>query len=263
MEILNEANVISRIAERAIEEGITINQENETKDLFFSLMSEKSNQNKNEQAQISLIDELVREFAYGDTAKKMFKRRCDTRHLSYFDTFLEDGEGDKILNSLKKHNVSTDILKSIKKGVPFDDIIDGVHITQRIERVNDDSPEVVEFSISKDGETLYEWGEDIEPEPYIVEDDIQEDTNNGDIPKEDTNNDNTYDENANYYDAYDEDTKPSNVYTKKGTVRKSIYLLSISTPSGTVTKELMKCGANPNKTVIAYRDKLGRFAEKC
>lgn len=86
----------------------------EVKDMFNLLMKDEANKNKNIFEQKSLIEDLAIGKSYGETTKRLVRSHSSNKHMDFFDTFLGQGEADKILNILSKHNLSPSVLSGVK-----------------------------------------------------------------------------------------------------------------------------------------------------
>lgn len=234
MSKLNE-NEVNFIINKFIEENsgiieITENQIFETKELFNSLMNEKVNSQKTKLEQESLISDILIGYSYGEKKDFMFRQHSDNKHMNYFDIFLSEGESKKIQSALYKNGIPTDILKGIKKNIPFDITKDGIQIIQEISDNGEGSPTISKFEIYSDGKLIYKWTQDLEYE----EDDYID------------------------YDYYEKEEKiPEQPKTKSGKPRKGIYLATIINSEGEkITQEKISNGR------IIYRDAKGRFTRK-
>lgn len=214
--------ILTEFADNNPQIELTESQIQDTVDLFDILMNEKVNQSKNLWEQEALVTDIAIGYSIGEPTDLIFRQHADNKHLNYFDVFLEQGEADKIQKALLKHNISTDVLKGIKKNVDFDVTVGNVRIVQTMSDGEDTSPTIESFEIYKDGELIYKWTPDeyYRPEPEV------------ETPKE---------------------LPP----TKSGKPRKGIYLGTIISSDGdNVTIEKFKNG----RTV--YRASNGRFTKK-
>lgn len=241
MKILDEKFVEEQLAEWAKEDyPLTLSQELKAKDLFYDLMKEKQNASKDLPTQEALLAEIARKLVIGEKPESIFRQHGDNKHLNYFDVFLEEGESGRILERLNDYGISSNVLKGIKKNVPFDTTIDGVRVVQEMSNGEDTSPTVERFAIYKDGKLIYVW-----------------------YPKS------TYF--SDYDDEYFDDTELENYKpkeretsipkeqpkTKSGKPRKGTYLGTIISSSGeTITKEITSKGQ------VVHRDSKGRFTKK-
>lgn len=236
MKILDESFVRNQLAQWAKDDyPLTLYQEMEARELFYDLMREKQNINKDIPTQEALLAEIARKLSYGETRESVFRQHGDNKHLNYFDVFLEEGASKNILDALNYYGISTDVLKGIKKNVPFDAVIDGVRVVQEISNGDDGSPTVEKFEITKDGKLVYFWTPRRDYVSYFDDE---------------------------YYDETElEQEKPAPPKqppkTKSGKPRKGTYLATIISSSGEeITKEVMSNGR------VAYRASNGRFTKK-
>ena len=162
--LLPKEQVLERIKERAMEEGLTLNQEIDAQNIFYRAMNEELNVNKTLKQQISLIDVICTELGQKDekgnpsTSEFVFRMHSDNKHMSYFDYFLQEGESGKILDILAEHKIPTDVLKGVHKNQNFDaSYPNGVNVKQEVESISGDSPVIVGFTISLNGKVIYEW----------------------------------------------------------------------------------------------------------
>lgn len=164
---LTEQFVRQQLSEWAQDDyPLTVYQEEQAHDMFYQLMNEKQNSSKTLLVQEALLAEIARKLSYGETPEGVFRQHSDNRHMNYFDVFLEDGQSTKILEALEIHGIPTDVLKGIKKGVPFHVIKDGVEVEQRLDDGDDGTPHVDYFEIKVNGETIYKWTPEFEFDYY-------------------------------------------------------------------------------------------------
>lgn len=216
---------------------LTESQIQDTIDLFDRLMNEKVNQSKNLWEQEALVTDIAIGYSIGEQTDFIFRQHADNKHLNYFDVFLEQGEADKIQKALFKHNISTDVLKGIKKNVDFDVTIGNVRVVQKMSDGEDTSPTIESFEIYKNGELIYKWTPDEFWEEGYDDIDFEPDE---------------------YYSPEPEvETPKAPPPTKSGKPRKGIYLGTVISSSGdNVTIEKLTNG----RTV--YRASNGRFTKK-
>ena len=138
-----------------------------TKEMFSQLMTEKNNLSKTMDEQLSMLTDIAYGFAINEKENATFNRYADNKHLNYFDIFLEDGQRGMITEALNRAGISTDVLKGIKKNVPYDATIDGVRVVQETEPP---SNTISYFAIYKDGEKIYEWSRSSTDYGYYDED---------------------------------------------------------------------------------------------
>lgn len=227
--------ILTQFADENPQIELTESQIADTKILYDRLMNEKINQTKNEWEQEALITDIAIGLAMGESPDFIFRQHSDSKHLNYFDVFLEDGETDRVLRALEKHGISTDVLKGIKKNVDFDVTTGNVRVVQTMSDEEDTSPTIDSFEIYKDGKLIYMWS----PGEHWEEDD--------DIYEPDP-----------YYIAPTEEVASKVAPpTKSGKERKGIYIATIISSEGdTVTKEMTSKGQ------IIYRASNGRFTKK-
>ena len=227
--------ILTKFADEHPQVELTENQISDTQTLYDRLMNEKVNQTKNAWEQESLITDIATGLAIGESPELIFREHADNKHLNYFDVFLGKGESEKILQIFDEYGISTDILKGIKKNVPDNYTIDGVHVVQEISDDPNVSPHIINFEIYKDGKRIYEWT----PDEFWDEEDE-------DIYEPDE-----------YYTPSEEVVSNVTPPTKSGKPRKGIYVATIISSEGyIITKERTAKGQ------IIYRDSKGRFAKK-
>lgn len=212
MKILDEKFVEEQLAEWAKEDyPLTLSQEFKAKDLFYELMKEKQNASKDLPTQEALLAEIARKLAIGEKPESVFRQHGDNKHLNYFDVFLEEGESGKILERLNDYGISSDVLKGIKKNVPFDVTIDGVRVVQEMSNGEDTSPTIERFEIYKDGSLVYFWS----PKTVSV---------------------NIYDDYDDFWDDFEPDEMPKNKIKvpkiEKADGQKTVKKVTEVTPSG-------------------------------
>lgn len=227
--------ILTKFAEEHPEIELTESQIADTKTLYNRLMNEKVNQTKNAWEQESLITDIATGLAIGEDPELIFREHADNKHLNYFDVFLRKGESEKILQIFDEYEISTDILKGLKKNVPDDYTIDGVRVIQEISNDPNVSPYIINFEIYKDGKRIYKWT----PNDIAEEEDEE------------------YDINAHYEYLKEQEALRPNPITKNGKQRKGIYIATVVSSEGDkVTAEKISNGK------IIYRDSKGRFAKK-
>ena len=227
--------ILTKFAEEHPEVELTESQIADTKTLYDRLMNEKVNQTKNAWEQESLITDIATGLAIGEDPELIFREHADNKHLNYFDVFLRKGESEKILQIFEEYGISTDVLKGLKKNVPDNYTIDGVHVIQEISNDPNVSPHIINFEIYKDGKRIYKWTPNDIAEEEDEEEELDDDYNT--IPEK--------------------DIPIFNPPTKSGKERKSAYISTIISSEGKpITKEIMSNGR------IVYRDSNGRFAKK-
>lgn len=148
-------------------------------DVYNKLKTESNVQKYNKTQLISLVDDIFYGLGKGETKEEIFRTQGATKHLNYFDNFLERGESDKVIKAINNVGGSTDILKGIKPYKP-QDFYSPLDNRFKIEQEWSDgsdgtSPHAISFDIYFEGEKIYHWGEgdikdfDYEPE-YTLED---------------------------------------------------------------------------------------------
>lgn len=185
MKILSEVQVQKEIR-KVLEENpealsLNLKQEAEASDIFYELMKEQVNKNKDLELQKSMVSDIVTGLSRKETRTDLFKRYGDNRHLEYFDNVLEKGASREILEALNRNYIPSEVLKGIRRDTPYNEYVKGykgVKVIQEIEKPEGTSPFVVYFAIEKDGKIIYEW----KPNGILVDiyDDLEED-----IPYED------------------------------------------------------------------------------
>ena len=213
----------------------------DTIDLFDRVMIEKVNQSKNEDEQEGLITSILIGKSIGESNDLIFRKFSDNKHLNYFDVFLKEGESKTIQDILKQYNISTDVLKGIKKNVPFDTTIETevgtVRVVQELSVFDNTSPEITFFGIYLNNKIIYKY----DPEKIIGDELVSGEMSFYEDFKLDFKN-----------------AKPKKAQlTKSGKPRKGEYLGRFIDSSGNITTvERFKNGQ------IVYRGALGRFVHK-
>lgn len=227
--------ILTKFADENPQIELTESQIADTQALYDRLMNEKLNQSKNAWEQESLITDIATGLAIGESPELIFREHADNKHLNYFDVFLRKGESEKIMQIFDEYGISTDILKGIKKNVPDNYTIDGVHVVQEISDDPNVSPYIINFEIYKDGKRIYKWT----PNDIAEEEDEE------------------YDINAHYEYLKEQEALRPNPITKSGKQRKGIYIATVLSSEGDkVTVEKISNGR------IVYRDSNGRFTNK-
>ena len=156
---LTEEQVNARVEQLTTDGSysITIAQESNVHRIFENLMKEERNKNMIIDEQIMLVDNIVHDFSTNQTEKFIMRYHGDSSNMSYFDNKLEEGASYQIEDALNKHGIPLSVLRGIQKNQPFYKNIDGVEVIQEIENNGVDTPKVTEFTIKKDGETIYDF----------------------------------------------------------------------------------------------------------
>lgn len=130
-----------------------------TADMFKKLMSEKNNSTKTVDEQLSMLTDIAYGFAINENENATFNRYADNKHLNYFDIFLEEGERSRITEALNKANISTDILKGIKKNIPYDasSTTEDGRLVRVVQETEPPSNTISYFAIYVDGVMVYSW----------------------------------------------------------------------------------------------------------
>lgn len=221
---------------------LTQNQIYETKEIFKSVMLDEVNINKNYLEQESLITDIAIGFSFGETKERIFRAHSTNKHMNFFDNFMEEGQASKIQSVLNEKGISTEVLRGIKAGSPFDFSVE--HPNGHIEisgyicpSPDGENDENDFFEIKINGEVVYRWDKYSFGDVYFndvdfYEPDFEEPKIEEPVPKE----------------------QPK---TKSGKPRKGTYLGTIISSSGeTITKEITSKGQ------VVHRDSRGRFAKK-
>lgn len=166
MEILSNLEIsktIDEFMERNIGKAeLSLNEIEEIKDMFNILMKDENNANKNVFEQKSLIEDLAIGKSYGETTEKLIRSHSSNKHMDFFDTFLGEGEADKIQEVLYKNGLSASVLRGIKakKEMYITTKTDAglVEIKGKIEPSPDGTNSQDDFfEISLNGKTIYSW----------------------------------------------------------------------------------------------------------
>lgn len=142
---------------------------------YERLMSEKTNINKTIQEQEDLITAMIigrnttNKDGQVESWERIFTEHSDSKHLSYFDNFLKQGELEKILKALKKNGISTEVLRPIRKNQENDYTVDGVTVVQHIEEDDDGYKYVSFLEISYNGKIIYSYNTDNRLQQYKQE----------------------------------------------------------------------------------------------
>lgn len=212
--------------------------------IFFKVIKENRNKNKDIDLQESLVTAIMHEIATNETQERIERRYGDNSHMYYFDQVLEEGQSAKIEAALLKYNIPTSVLKSVRRDTPLDANIDGIRVIQEIEKPNpDDTPTVSRFEIYKDGELIYKWTRE---EGNFFTDEQLED----------------YEQEAEEQSKREERIEMFKEMqaTKSGKQRKNVVFKKEVTPKDTYTYEnaVLK-----NKHIVTIkRDSKGRFAKQ-
>lgn len=226
--LLDDKFIVDQLHEWAQDDyPLTIAQEIKAKELFYSLMNEKQNITKTPMVQEALLAEIARKLSYGATPDAVFREHGDNRHLNYFDVFLEQGVSQQIQDVLTKNKIPTDVLKGIKKSVPFDMVKDNIRIVQELSEPPP-TPVVILFQIWQGNKLIYEWTPNGYYEPYVDREDF------------------------NFEKAMEDPIQ----YTRSG----NIILKKVVTPEETKVYEEIKYKSG--RTAIIARGKGGKFTKK-
>jgi len=208
-------------------------QAKQVEDMFFSLMKETRNKDKDNILQESLVTAIMHEVSSGDVPVKILGRYGDNAHMRFFDDFLEEGVTAEIMSVFQKRGIPTGVLKGIKKGQPnnitTNTDVGNITVKAKISASPTGEEDDDYLRIYQNGVLIYEWkriGEwEIPPEPT-------EEFTEPSTPKP---------------------PRPRKPVTKKGTEYKAKSVKAIITPTGTYTQETF----NNGKT--ATRGRKGRF----
>lgn len=118
MDILSNLEV-NRTIDEFIERNLgkvelSLNEIEEIKDIFNVLMKDEMNSNKSVFEQKSLIEDLAIGKSYGETTERLVRSHSSNKHMDFFDTFLGEGEANKIQEVLYKNGLSTSVLRGVK-----------------------------------------------------------------------------------------------------------------------------------------------------
>lgn len=222
-------------------------QQKEVEDLFFKLMKEEKNKNKDNDLQESLVTAIMHDVATQDTTEKIFGRYGDNAHLSFFDDFLEDGVTSKITEILQKHGISTSVLRGVTKGQPFDistqTDVGEITVKGKISPSPTGEEDDDYLAIYKDGVLIYKWKREreYEEEEYVYTEE---------------------DEEQSKYEERKEKKVQEYIKmqeTKSGKRRRNPVFKIDTTPEDTYTFEYAKIR---NNLVVIKRDSKGRFAKQ-
>lgn len=168
--ILN-ANQINDIINNEISRGnstieLTISDEKRIHDLFNTSMKNDLNKNKTLEEQGALVTAIFTAVIRKEKDYVILQQHSENRHLDYFDNFLADGETQRVVDAFKENNIPPDVLRGVRKTEDlnnqrvkgFKDLI----LNQKVERTEDGSYIVVEFTIDYKGKRIYSFnrGED-------------------------------------------------------------------------------------------------------
>lgn len=144
---------------------LSLDKIEDVKDMFNSLMKDEANKNKNIFEQKSLIEDLAIGKSYGETTKRLIRSHSSNKHMDFFDTFLGQGEADKILNILSKYNLSPSVLRGVKAKQEINistETEEGlVEVKGKIEPSPDGTNSQDDyFEILLNGKAIYSWSPD-------------------------------------------------------------------------------------------------------
>lgn len=130
---------------------------------YKQLMYEKVNVNKTIEEQEALITDIIigrntlNDKGEVESWERIFNDHSDLKHLNYYDNFLREGEREKIITTLKKNGLSTEVLRGVKANQEVTTTIDGATVHQEVEVDDQGYKYVSYFSIEYNGEKIYEY----------------------------------------------------------------------------------------------------------
>lgn len=219
-------------------------QEKQVEDMFFSLMKETKNKDKDKDLQESLVTAIMHDVATKDVPEKILGRYGDNAHMRFFDDFLEEGVTGEIMSVFKKHGIPTGVLRGVKKGQPIDITTNtdagSITVKTKISPSPTGEEEDDYLSIYKDGVLIYEWKRDV---GFEFDEDEYEDEYSYQEKKSD--------DLAKYAEMQ---------ATKTGVRRKNLVFRKEVTPEDTYTYEYARTKKGTPITIV--RDSKGRFAKR-
>lgn len=142
---------------------------------YEKVMTEKRWKGIDKLTDTSVFQDILDGIASGETDSTIFTQLSDNKHMAFFNNFGEDGLADKLIDALKAHGISTDVLKSVTRGSKFTDVDDVTNDGVRVQIIWGEDEDgyyyMDSISITKENdngeeETVFEW----ESEGIIDED---------------------------------------------------------------------------------------------
>ena len=150
---------------------ITLNEELKTKDIFYKVMIEETNVNKNIQEQRDLITSILLKFREGWSESQIFNYHSDNKHLNYFNLVMGDEKAKIMLEKLEENKIPTSIFRGLKLNTPdehtfiFIDEETGlsktVNVQQTFISTENESLELDDFIITVNGEEIFNFKESV------------------------------------------------------------------------------------------------------
>lgn len=142
---------------------------------YEKVMTEKRWKGVDKLTDMSVFQDILDGIASGETDSTIFTQLSDNKHMSFFNNFGEDGLADKLIDALKAHGISTDVLKGVTRGSKFTDVDDVTNDGIRVQIIWGEDEDgyyyMDSISITKENddgeeEVVFEW----ESEGIIDED---------------------------------------------------------------------------------------------
>ena len=144
---------------------LSLDEIEEIKDMFNVLMKDETNSNKSVFEQKSLIEDLAIGKSYGEKTERLVRSHSSNKHMDFFDTFLGEGEADKIQEALYKNGLPTSVLRGIKAKkeiyIPTKTDVGLVEVRGKIEPSPDGTNSQDDFfEVLLNGKAIYSWTPD-------------------------------------------------------------------------------------------------------
>lgn len=153
-------------------------------DIYYSTSMEEMNINRNKEEQISQATMLMQQIHlidtqdfsskdYTDSMRRLENQYRDIRKYTYFDNFLYEGAKDDIFKVLQQYGIPTSVLKGLRQGTPYDEIVwttpdhMQIRIIQEVEK--DPSLHISRFDIYYGSKKIYSLNEQVSEEDRITE----------------------------------------------------------------------------------------------
>ena len=164
LDYFKAVSVLKQIQDDNPELVFTQEQFNKTINTYYRVANEQVNRNKTPEEQESMLSYIYISFQNNEQQERIYNHFSDNKHMDYFDTFLEEGLSEKILEVLDKYKLPSSVLKGIRKNQPYygnspenPDVYVEQITNKDIDPNTDESIKVVEFNIYYKKKLIFYW----------------------------------------------------------------------------------------------------------
>lgn len=160
--IMNEFNQENSLTDVKIGEK----EFNRAQDIYNRAITENRWQGVDAQSDESLFSGILGRIAANIPDSEIFISFSDNKHMAFFNNFGADGLADKLIDALKSHGISTDVLKGVQRGNKFHDkdevSNDGVRVQLMWGQDDEgyyyiDTIYITRENANGETETIFEW----------------------------------------------------------------------------------------------------------